>query len=62
MTRMPFGKWKDRLLTEIPDDYLRWFMDKQGHGWLKNAVEAELNRRAKKLEKDRDIFEWMEGK
>ena len=24
---MPFGKYKGRLITEIPQDYLEWFAD-----------------------------------
>lgn len=24
-TRMPFGKYKDRLLCDLPDAYLEWF-------------------------------------
>jgi hypothetical protein len=24
-TRMPFGKYKDRLLLDLPDAYLVWF-------------------------------------
>ena len=27
--RMPFGKYKDRLLSDLPDSYLVWF-ERQG--------------------------------
>jgi uncharacterized protein (DUF3820 family) len=33
-TRMPFGKYKDRLLCDLPEAYLAWFQRKgfpQGH-------------------------------
>lgn len=26
--RMPFGKYKDRLLIDLPEDYLVWFRQK----------------------------------
>ncbi len=27
-TRMPFGKYKDRVLIDLPEEYLLWFVDK----------------------------------
>jgi uncharacterized protein (DUF3820 family) len=27
-TKMPFGKYKDRLLCDLPDAYLEWFQQK----------------------------------
>jgi len=43
---MPFGKHKDVPLTEIPLDYLEWLAHVPDlHGWLKSAVEEELDRR-----------------
>ncbi|EMR01126.1 DUF3820 family protein [Cesiribacter andamanensis] len=27
-TRMPFGKYKDRLLMHLPEEYLLWFKKK----------------------------------
>ena len=27
-TRMPFGKYKDRYLVDLPEDYLVWFSRK----------------------------------
>lgn len=27
-TKMPFGKYKDRMLTQLPDHYLDWFARK----------------------------------
>lgn len=27
-TRMPFGKYKDRLLVDLPEPYLVWFKQK----------------------------------
>ncbi|MCK4906978.1 MAG: DUF3820 family protein [Spirochaetes bacterium] len=26
--KMPFGKYRDRLIIDIPEDYLLWFADK----------------------------------
>ncbi|MCB1692838.1 MAG: DUF3820 family protein [Pseudomonadales bacterium] len=27
-TRMPFGRFKDRVLIDLPDEYLLWFVDR----------------------------------
>ncbi len=27
---MPFGKYKDRLLCDLPDSYLEWFLRNKG--------------------------------
>jgi hypothetical protein len=44
---MPFGKWRHRLLTEIPTDYLYWAYEVCNlRPGLRQAVEAELRRRA----------------
>ncbi len=29
-TKMPFGKYKDRLLCDLPDSYLEWFLRNRG--------------------------------
>lgn len=29
-TKMPFGKYKDRLLCDLPVSYLEWFLRKGG--------------------------------
>ena len=29
-TKMPFGKYKDRLLCDLPDSYLEWFLRNEG--------------------------------
>jgi uncharacterized protein (DUF3820 family) len=29
-TKMPFGKYKDRLICDLPDAYLEWFLRKEG--------------------------------
>lgn len=26
--KMPFGKYKDRLLINLPEEYILWFMEK----------------------------------
>lgn len=28
--KMPFGKYKDTLLCDLPDSYLEWFLRKEG--------------------------------
>jgi uncharacterized protein len=28
--KMPFGKYKDTLLCDLPDSYLEWFLRKDG--------------------------------
>jgi uncharacterized protein (DUF3820 family) len=47
-TRMPFGKYKDRLICDLPEPYLVWFHSKgfpQGKlGMLLNTIyEIKLN-------------------
>ena len=34
-TKMPFGKYKDRLLCDLPDSYLEWFLRNEGFPKLK---------------------------
>ena len=41
--KMPFGKHKDRELTEIPKGYLRWLRSQDWlGGWLANGVAEAL--------------------
>lgn len=47
---MPFGKWKGTKLTEIPNDYLLWLVEKAESDdltptWLNERVVAEWQRR-----------------
>lgn len=42
MTRMPFGKHKNKPFSEIPVDYLRWLQKLDLSAGLRSAVEAEL--------------------
>jgi hypothetical protein len=43
---MPFGKYKDRPISEIPKDYLSWIINESSpQAWLKVAIEDELSRR-----------------
>lgn len=50
--RMPFGKYKDRYLTELPEHYLVWF---QRHGFpegkLGRMLQSALEIRTNGLEK-----------
>jgi uncharacterized protein (DUF3820 family) len=47
-TRMPFGKYKDRLLIDLPETYLCWF-ERKGFPvgslgvMLKSVYEIKLN-------------------
>lgn len=44
--RMPFGKHKGLLLSELPDGYLGWLFEQADlNGWLASAVEQEYWRR-----------------
>jgi len=41
--KMPFGKFKDKELTEIPEAYLRWLRQQEWLGpWLANAIDDVL--------------------
>jgi hypothetical protein len=44
---MPFGKYRDRPMSEIPLDYLGWVLHEcRGlRPWLRAAVQAEFDRR-----------------
>lgn len=42
---MPFGHYRDRELSEIPDNYLSWLNTISLRPALREAVEAELERR-----------------
>jgi Putative quorum-sensing-regulated virulence factor len=39
--RIPFGKFKGRDLTDIPDDYLLWLTTIESRPFLRAAVEEE---------------------
>jgi len=50
--RMPFGKYKDRYLTELPDAYLVWFSRKGfPKGKLGRLLAAAYEIRTNGLEK-----------
>lgn len=52
MTTMPFGKWKDRDLAEVPSDYLNWMLRtcKLSSG-LRQAVALEMQSRGEPIPK-----------
>jgi uncharacterized protein (DUF3820 family) len=42
--KMPFGKYQDRELTEVPKHYLKWLRRQQWVGaWLVKEIDAVLN-------------------
>ena len=42
--KMPFGKYQDREMTEIPKQYLRWLLTQQWlGGWLVDEINDVLN-------------------
>ena len=44
--RMPFGKYKRKHVSEVPEGYLRFVIEKcQRPAWLIGAVKIELERR-----------------
>lgn len=43
---MPFGKYRGCLISELPDDYLDWLTTIDLRPRLRQAVEAEIDRRA----------------
>ena len=44
--RMPFGRYKGRLLSELPDSYLWWLLALPDlSSWLRRALESEADRR-----------------
>lgn len=51
-TRMPFGKYKDRYLIDLPDTYLVWF-SRQGfpEGKLGRMLQSVLEIKTNGLEK-----------
>lgn len=50
MVRMPFGRFKDRLIRDIDTGYLRWLMANVPlRAGLKLAVEAELRARQQQV-------------
>lgn len=59
--KMPFGKYKDRLIADLPEDYLRWFKDK---GFppgklgmlMSTCFEIKLNGLNKMLYELKDLF------
>jgi len=50
--RMPFGRYKDRLLTDLPDTYLVWFQ-RRGfpEGKLGRMLQSMLEIKTNGLEK-----------
>lgn len=53
MAKMPWGKFQGKMLHEVPDDYLKWFMERDHGGigiteeWIKKAIREEMETREK---------------
>ncbi len=50
-TKMPFGKYKDKCLRDIPDNYLKWGIMNIDDVGIKTMFSIEYQRRYPKLRK-----------
>ncbi len=57
---MPFGRWRGVPLTDIDGQYLDWLTTIELRPWLRDAVEAELQRRKDERECERRWRNWQE--
>ena len=53
--RMPFGMFKGRLLSDLPDDYLEWLLTIDLRDPLRTHVEAEIEDREAVATKSKSI-------
>lgn len=44
--RMPFGQHKGEFLSEVPLDYLNWFVDREIPADLREEISEEITRRS----------------
>jgi hypothetical protein len=59
--KMPFGKYQDQDLTEIPKQYLRWLRNQKWLGaWLVQEIDAVLSGEA--TASSEESFEEVLGK
>lgn len=49
--RLPFGKWRGRLLNDVPLSYLKWMLSEcnAAEPWLVAAVRAEVSARGERF-------------
>jgi len=52
-TKMPFGKYKNRYLKDIPDEYVRWAVINLEDRATAEMMSVELQRRFPKLRKSK---------
>jgi uncharacterized protein (DUF3820 family) len=58
--RMPFGKFKDRYLTDLPEEYFIWFRNRGGYPegklglMMESMYEIKLNGLEKMVRRVRD--------
>ena len=45
---MPFGKYKGKPISSVPDDYLNWCMENFDESKLRSFLKSEVDRRSKK--------------
>ncbi len=59
-TRMPFGKWRGTLLTDIDGEYLDWLLTIGLRPRLREAVADEVQRRKDERENERRWRNWQQ--
>lgn len=47
MERMPFGKYKGKLLDELPDTYLLWLKDQELSSRLKQSIDNVIKNKTR---------------
>ncbi len=61
-TRMPFGKWRGTLLTDIDVQYLNWLLTIDLRPRLRAEVAAEVQRRRDERENERRWRNWEQNR
>ncbi len=61
-TRMPFGKWRGTLLTDIDVQYLDWLLTIDLRPRLRAEVAAEVQRRRDERENERRWRNWEQNR
>ena len=57
---MPFGKYKGRYISEIPDNYIAWLLyDNIVEGWLRTQIEDCIKEKYKKVWLSKALKKWI---